>query len=152
MGREPEPAHTILICDDNPEFRALLGAVVDSTPGMSVVGEAADGEAAISEAQRLQPDLILLDLAMPRLTGLDALPRLRQAAAATKIIVLSGFSTLICPSRYSHSEPTTTSKKAQTPKRSSPQSNTPPPAHSGPINSYEFAALTATPRWWSPRR
>jgi DNA-binding NarL/FixJ family response regulator len=95
MGREPEPAHTILICDDNPEFRALLGAVVDSTPGMSVVGEAADGEAAISEAQRLQPDLILLDLAMPRLTGLDALPRLRQAAAATKIIVLSGFSTLI---------------------------------------------------------
>jgi DNA-binding NarL/FixJ family response regulator len=91
MGREPEHAHTILICDDNTAFRALLGAVADSMPGMSVVGEAADGEAAISEAARLQPDVILLDLAMPRLTGLDALPRLRQAAAAAKIIVLSGF-------------------------------------------------------------
>jgi DNA-binding NarL/FixJ family response regulator len=95
MGREPEHAHTILICDDNTEFRALLGAVVDSMPGMSVVGQAADGEAAISEAARLQPDVILLDLAMPRLTGLDALPRLRHVAGAAKIIVLTGFSALV---------------------------------------------------------
>jgi len=60
---------------------------------MCVVGEAADGEAAISEASRLQPDLILLDLAMPVLSGLDALPRLRQVAASAKIVVLAGFST-----------------------------------------------------------
>ena len=60
---------------------------------MRVVGEAADGEAAIAEASRLQPDVILLDLAMPILSGLDALPRLRQSAPAAKIIVLTGFST-----------------------------------------------------------
>jgi DNA-binding NarL/FixJ family response regulator len=84
---------TVLICDDDSSMRSLLGVVVETALGMRVVGEAADGEVAIREATRLQPDVILLDLAMPVLSGLDALPRLRECAASAKIIVLAGFST-----------------------------------------------------------
>jgi DNA-binding NarL/FixJ family response regulator len=84
---------TVLICDDDSSMRSLLRVVVELSPGMQVVGDAADGEVAIREASRLQPDVILLDLAMPVLSGLDALPRLRECAADAKIIVLAGFST-----------------------------------------------------------
>lgn len=83
----------VLICDDSEVLRALLRAVIGLRPSLRVVGEAGDGNAAIIEATRLQPDVILLDLAMPRRTGLDALPELRQVAPAAKIIVFSGFST-----------------------------------------------------------
>jgi DNA-binding NarL/FixJ family response regulator len=95
MNEEATPprATTVLICDDLVMMRGMLRALVDLIPGMSVVGEAADGEAAITEASRLQPDVILLDLAMPVLSGLDALPRLREVAADSKIVVLAGFST-----------------------------------------------------------
>jgi DNA-binding NarL/FixJ family response regulator len=91
-GRPTSHETTILICDDDASMRSLLRVVVDLAPGMRVVGEAADGEVAIREASRLQPDVILLDLAMPVLSGLDALPRLRESAEAAKIIVLAGFS------------------------------------------------------------
>jgi DNA-binding NarL/FixJ family response regulator len=95
MGEQPTPSRgaTVLICDDHAEMRGMLGAVVDLIPGMRVAGEAADGEVAISEASRLQPDVILLDLAMPVMSGLDALPRLREVASDAKIVVLAGFST-----------------------------------------------------------
>ena len=82
----------VLICDDNAALRALLRAVIGLRPSLRVVGEAGDGNEAIAEATRLQPDIIMLDLAMPRRTGLDALPELRQVAPAAKIIVFSGFS------------------------------------------------------------
>ncbi|MDX6489742.1 MAG: hypothetical protein QOK13_2357 [Gaiellaceae bacterium] len=82
----------VLICDDNQPLRALLRDVIHLRPSLRVVGEARDGNEAIEEAARLQPDIILLDLAMPRRTGLDALPELRKVAPAAKIIVLSGFS------------------------------------------------------------
>jgi DNA-binding NarL/FixJ family response regulator len=93
IGEELTPARatTVLICDDHAAMRGMLHAVVDLIPGMSVVGEAADGEEAIREAARLQPDIILLDLAMPVLSGFAALPRLRQSATVAKIIVLAGF-------------------------------------------------------------
>jgi len=83
----------VLICDDNKSLRAVLRDVIGLRPSLRVVGEARDGNEAIEEAARLQPDIILLDLAMPRKTGLDALPELRQVAPAAKIIVFSGFST-----------------------------------------------------------
>ena len=89
----PPPETTVLICDDNPAMRSLLRVVVDQARDMCVVGEAGDGEVSIREAARLQPDVILLDLAMPVLSGFDALPRLRQNAPSAKIIVLAGFST-----------------------------------------------------------
>jgi DNA-binding NarL/FixJ family response regulator len=94
MSEQPTPPRgaTVLICDDHAEMRGMLAAVVDLIPGMRVAGEAADGEVAISEASRLQPDVILLDLAMPVMSGLDALPRLREVASDAKIVVLAGFS------------------------------------------------------------
>jgi DNA-binding NarL/FixJ family response regulator len=95
MGQEltTSRATTVLICDDNAAMRTLLRAVIELTRGMRLAGEAADGEAAIREASRLQPDVILLDLVMPVLSGVEALPRLRQSAVDAKIIVLAGFST-----------------------------------------------------------
>ena len=101
MAADATPARltTVLICDDNAALRSLLHAIVDVADGMRVVGEAADGETAISQASLLQPDVILLDLAMPVLSGLDALPRIRRTAPTAKIIVLSGFSTATAAER-----------------------------------------------------
>ena len=81
----------VLICDDNDAMRTLLGAVVESRAGMHVVGEAADGNETILAATDLQPDVILLDLAMPIRNGLEALPELRRLAPDARIIVFSGF-------------------------------------------------------------
>lgn len=81
----------VLICDDVESMRVLLRVVVGLRPGLHVVGEAEDGEQAIAEAERLQPNVILLDLSMPRRTGLDALPEIKRVAPEAKVIVLSGF-------------------------------------------------------------
>jgi DNA-binding NarL/FixJ family response regulator len=82
----------VLLCDDNEAIRGLLREVLEMRPALRVVGEAADGNEAIAEAARLQPDVIVLDLAMPRRTGLEALAELRRVAPAAKIVVFSGFS------------------------------------------------------------
>jgi DNA-binding NarL/FixJ family response regulator len=90
-GSSGDSEIAVLICDDVDAMRMLLGLVVSLDAGLRVAGEARDGNEAISEAKRLQPDVILLDLSMPRRTGLDAFPEIRQAAPAAQIIVLSGF-------------------------------------------------------------
>lgn len=82
---------SVLICDDVGAMRMLLQVVVDLRPGLRVAGEASDGNEAVAEAKRLQPDVILLDLSMPVRTGFDALPEIRQVAPNAKVIVLSGF-------------------------------------------------------------
>lgn len=88
----------VLICDDVESMRVLLGVIVGLRPGLHVAGEAADGEQAITEAARLQPDVVLLDLSMPRRTGLDALPEIKRVAPEAKVIVLSGFAaTMLAP-------------------------------------------------------
>ena len=88
-----QPAIGVLICDDSEAMRAMLHVVVEQRPSLRIVGEAVDGNEAIREATRLQPDVILLDLAMPRRTGLDVLPELRVVAPDARIIIFSGFST-----------------------------------------------------------
>ena len=82
----------MLICDDNAAMRTLLAVVVESSPALRVVGEAVDGHETVAEARRHQPDVILLDLAMPNRSGLEAIPDLRAVAPNARIIVLSGFS------------------------------------------------------------
>ena len=85
-------AESILIVDDHPLTRSALAALLGQN-GFSVVGEAADGEAAIEQARELGPDLVLLDLSMPGMSGLDALPRLREAAPNAEVVVLTASGT-----------------------------------------------------------
>ena len=80
---------TILIVDDNAQFRALMREITAQEAAFQVVGEAADGAEAIGQAQALQPDIVLLDLAMPRVSGLEALPRLKAACPKTRVIVVT---------------------------------------------------------------
>jgi DNA-binding NarL/FixJ family response regulator len=81
-------AERILLVDDHPLTRSALAGLLQQH-GFDVVGEAADGESAIARASELQPDLVLLDLSMPGLDGLAALPRLREAAASCEVVVLT---------------------------------------------------------------
>jgi DNA-binding NarL/FixJ family response regulator len=80
---------TILIVDDHARFRALLREVTAQEPDFHVVGEAADGAEAIGLAQALQPDIVLLDVAMPQVNGLEALPRIKAERPETKIIMVT---------------------------------------------------------------
>lgn len=79
----------IILVDDHAVLRAGLTALLNAESDMTVVGEAGDGAAAIAVAQTLQPDVILLDINMPTMNGLDALAALRQAAPASRILVLT---------------------------------------------------------------
>ena len=83
----------VLICDDDAAIRGMLRSVLELRPSLRAVGEAADGNEAVAEAARLQPNVILLDLAMPHRTGLESLSELRTVAPESRIIVFSGFST-----------------------------------------------------------
>src|ERR671937_649366 len=80
-------ATRVLIVDDHPLTRDALAALLAQN-GFAIAGEAGDGEGAIELARTLQPDLILLDLSMPGAGGLQALPRLREAAPRCEVVVL----------------------------------------------------------------
>ena len=82
----------ILVVDDHPITRDALACLL-AQGGFDVVGEAADGHEAIELARSLQPELVLLDLTMPGLDGLSALPGLREAAPDAEIVVLTASGT-----------------------------------------------------------
>ena len=81
----------VLVCDDNAAIRDVLTLIIEVDDRLAVGGYAADGNEAIAEAERLRPQVITLDLAMPRLTGLEALPELRAVAPEAAIVVFSAF-------------------------------------------------------------
>ncbi len=81
-----------LVVDDHPLTRQALTALLEQHD-FTVVDAVGDGEAAIGRARELQPDLVLLDLSMPGLSGLEALPRLRAAAPDCEVIVLTASGT-----------------------------------------------------------
>lgn len=85
-------AERILLVDDHPLTRDALASLL-AQGGFDVVGEAADGAEALALAQRLQPDLVLLDLSMPGIDGLSALPLLRAAAPGCEVVVLTASGT-----------------------------------------------------------
>jgi DNA-binding NarL/FixJ family response regulator len=85
------PVVSVYLCDDVPELRQLLRIVLEEDPDLRVVGEAGDAETGIEEIAELQPAVVLLDLSMPGLDGLEALPLIRRAAPDTSVIVFSGF-------------------------------------------------------------
>jgi DNA-binding NarL/FixJ family response regulator len=80
----------VLLCDDSPQIRELVRIVLE-LEGNEVVSEADNGRDAVDEAERLQPDVVVLDLSMPVMDGLEALPEIRRVAPSARIVVLSGF-------------------------------------------------------------
>jgi DNA-binding NarL/FixJ family response regulator len=78
----------ILIVDDHPLTRDALAALLEQQ-GFDVVGEASDGAEAVTAVRGLQPDLVLLDLTMPGMDGLTALPRIREEAPTCEVVVLT---------------------------------------------------------------
>lgn len=80
----------VVLCDDAAEIRSMLRMVIELEPDLRVAGEAATGLEAIEQAREHRPDVLLLDLYMPVLGGLDAIPSIRKASPHTRIVVLSG--------------------------------------------------------------
>src|SRR5512147_2573191 len=80
----------VLIADDHRMFREALRQLIDGKSGIEVVGEASDGGEAIKLAVEMGAHVLLLDLSMPRTTGLEALKRLLEEGAAVRTILLTG--------------------------------------------------------------
>ena len=79
----------ILLADDHRLVRSGLRRLLETQPDMEVVGEAGDGETTVAEAQRLRPDVVLMDIAMPRGGGLEATRRIAEAGLAARVLVLT---------------------------------------------------------------
>jgi two-component system nitrate/nitrite response regulator NarL len=89
MERAPAPPVRILVVDDHTLFRRGLTALLARDPRLEVVGDAADAGEAQRRARELLPDLILLDNHLPGVNGVDALPALREAAPAARVLMLT---------------------------------------------------------------
>ena len=79
----------VLIADDHPIVLAGLAGLIRPDPGFTVVAEARDGQTALEEIERLQPDIAVLDLVMPRLSGLDVLKATRRSHPSTRCLLLA---------------------------------------------------------------
>ncbi|MGA2229164.1 MAG: response regulator transcription factor [Syntrophobacteraceae bacterium] len=80
---------TILLADDHTIVRQGLAKVLEAEPGFSVVGEARDGREAISQVEQFKPDIVIMDITMPMLNGIEATRQIKKANRNTKIIILS---------------------------------------------------------------
>ena len=81
----------VLLADDTPDIRRLLRLNLELDGRFEIVGEAADGAEAVALASSLRPDAVVLDLAMPVMDGLQAIPVILESSPASRILVLSGF-------------------------------------------------------------
>ena len=82
---------TVVIADDQPMVRAGLRSLLEGEDDVVVVGEAVDGEQALSAVRRLRPDVVLMDIRMPKLDGLEATRRLVAEGSGAKVLVLTTF-------------------------------------------------------------
>lgn len=79
----------VLLADDHSLFRKGLAALLEKEEGFTVVGEAQDGTEAVEKAQQLKPDVVLMDISMPRMDGIAATQKIRRDAPSTKIVMLT---------------------------------------------------------------
>ncbi len=82
---------SVLIADDHPVVRQGLRTFLELQDDMEIVGEAGDGEEAVAKVQQLLPDVVLMDLVMPRLGGIEAIRHVRAVSPSSKVIVLTSF-------------------------------------------------------------
>jgi len=82
---------SVIVADDTADIRLLLRVILKADGRFDVVGEAGDGRHAVELATTLLPDAVILDLSMPVMDGLQALPLIVQGSPDTKVVVLSGF-------------------------------------------------------------
>ena len=80
---------TVLLCDDHTLFREGIKAILKDEPSIEIVGEAADGRQAVAKALELHPDVVLMDIAMPELSGFDATRRILHANSKAKVLILT---------------------------------------------------------------
>ena len=81
----------VLVIDDDPAVRDIVRDIVELEPGWVVAGEATDGSEAIRLAEELQPDLVVLDLMLPVMSGIDALPQIVRVAPHAIIVMLTAY-------------------------------------------------------------
>lgn len=79
----------ILVVDDFQPFRRMIFSILADVPEMEIIGEASDGVEAVRKAQQLQPELILLDIGLPELNGIEAAQRIRKAAPRSQVLFVS---------------------------------------------------------------
>jgi DNA-binding NarL/FixJ family response regulator len=91
MVMAPDPAIRVLLCDDHAVVREGLARLLESTDGIDVVGSAADGEEGVEAALALRPDVVLMDLAMPKVDGVAATRRIVSQAPDSRVVVLTSF-------------------------------------------------------------
>ena len=85
-------AISVVLADDESSVRALLGITLSMQHHFRIVGEAADGGEAVSMVDESHPDAVILDLMMPVMSGIDAIPEIRRCSPGTKIVVFSALS------------------------------------------------------------
>ncbi len=90
MTPDPPRDLRVLLVDDVPEVRRLVRTALRFRGGFDVVGEASTGVAAVTLVDELEPDLVVLDLGLPDITGRDVLTRVRELRPATKVVIFSG--------------------------------------------------------------
>ncbi len=86
-----QPAIRVVIVDDHPVVRRGLRALLDTLDGIEVVGDAGDGEAALEQVRLNAPDVVLMDLHMPGMDGIEATRRIREESAGTAVLVMTMF-------------------------------------------------------------
>jgi two-component system, NarL family, response regulator LiaR len=87
----PEPKIKVLIVDDHQVVRQGLRTFLELQPDIVVLGEASDGQAAVEMVRRLQPDVVLMDLVMPRMDGISATRQIKSIESSVKVIALTSF-------------------------------------------------------------